>query len=146
MLKTKIEEVLKEALKNKDESKASTFRLLLSAIKNAEIDKRGKLDDGEVLAIIKKAVKERDEAIELYKKGDREELAEKEEQEKKILQEYLPKEASDEEIKKAVDGVLKASGESPNFGQVMGVVMGELKGQADGKRVAEIVKEKLNKR
>jgi len=143
MLQEKIEKALKESLKKKQEVVASTLRLLLSAIKNAQIEKRGELSDEEILKIIKREVKSRDEAVELYKKAGRDELVEKEEAEKKILQEYLPEELSNEEIEKVVDEVLKTAGDSPNFGQVMGQVMGRFKGRANGKKVAELVKEKI---
>jgi len=98
MLQEKLEKALKESLKKKQEVATSTLRLLLSAIKNAQIEKKGDLSDEEILAVIKREVKARDEAIELYKKAGRDELAEKEEVEKKILQKYLPEELPDEKI------------------------------------------------
>lgn len=143
MLQTKIEEALKKSLKEGEVERVSTLRLLLSKIKNAQIEKKGDLSDDEVLVIIKREVKERDEAIGLYKKGKRDDLVKKEKAEKKILQQYLPKQASDEEIEKTIDEVLKELPENPNFGQVMGRVMGELSGKADGKRVSALVSGKL---
>lgn len=157
MLQKKIEEELRNSLKSRDTEKASTLRLLVSQIKNARIEKKADLTDEEVLGIIKREIKGRDEAVELYKKGGREDLVKKEESEKVILQKYLayrpclptgrqaglPKELSEEEIGKAIDEVLGKAGESPNFGQVMGRVMEKLKGKAGGKRVSQLVKERL---
>lgn len=143
MLQTKIEEALKKSLKRGEIERISTLRLLLSKIKNAQIEKRAGLSDDEILAIIRGEVKERDEAAELYKKGKRDDLAKKEETEKKILQQYLPKQASDREIENIIGEALKGLPENPNFDQVMGQVMGKLSGKADGKRVSEIVSQKL---
>lgn len=144
MLQLKIEQALRESLKAKEVEKISALRFLLSKIKNAQIEKKAELTEDEILSVISKEVKERDEAIEMYKKGGREDLVKKEEACKKILQEYLPAQASDEEIKKAIDEVLGEVAENPNFGQVMGKVMGKLKGRADGKRVASIVKHQIS--
>ena len=146
-LEEQIERDFIEAYKSKDKS-LETLKMLKSAIKNAEIEKREKLTDEEIVQLLQKEKKQRKESIEEFKKGKRMDLAEKEEFEIKVVERYLPKQMSDEEIKKIV---LKAIEESnakgpQDTGKVMGVVMSELKGKAEGQKVAEIVKNKLSNR
>lgn len=146
-LLSKIKEDLKKAQKNKEETKVSILRMLLAEIKNEEIalKKKEGLTDDEVLSVIQRNVKRHKDSIESFKKGKREDLVEKEEEELKILKNYLPEELSEEELEKIVSQKieeLKASGPS-DFGKVMGAVMAEVKGRAEGKKVAQIVKEKL---
>lgn len=147
MLLEKIKTDLKTALKEKNEITASTLRFLLADIHNKEIElkKRGKLSDDEVVAVIRKQVKEHQESIEAYKKGKREDLVEKEEKELAILRKYLPQELSFKELERIVKETIKEiSAKSPaDFGKVMGIVMGRVKGRAEGKEVAKLVKEKL---
>ena len=145
-IKEKILEQFKKAMKEKDETKLTTIRTLNSAIKNKEIEKKGKeLSDEEILEILNPSVKKMKEAIAQFKEAGRDELADKEEAEIKILQEYLPEQLSDEELEKIVDGAIKKTGaeSEKDFGKVMGQVMGQVKGRADGQRVNETVKKKL---
>ncbi|MCD6422067.1 GatB/YqeY domain-containing protein [bacterium] len=143
-IKEKITDALKKALKEKDSLKTLTLRQVLSAIKNAEIDKKGELTDEEIGQVLLKEIKKRKESVELYRKGKREELAEKEEKEIKIIEEFLPEMLSEEEIGEIVEKTIEELSAGPqDFGKVMGKVMGELKGKADGAVVAEIVKQKL---
>ncbi len=143
----KIEDDFKASLKANNKLKSDVLRMLKSSIKNAEIEKRKELSPEEVMAILSKEMKKRKEAVELYKKGERQELADKEEQEIKVISAYLPEELSDDEIRqmvlKAIPEV-KASGPA-DFGKVMGKLMSSLKGQADGNKVSGLVKEELNK-
>jgi uncharacterized protein YqeY len=134
-----------QAQKERQELKLGTLRLLLAEIHNREIDKHEQLSDEEVVRVIKGQVKKRQEAIELYKKGNRPELAEKEEREMKLLKQYLPEEMGSEELEKVVEKVINDIGgkEGANFGQVMGAVMKEVGGKAEGKLVAETVKRAL---
>lgn len=146
MLKEKIGNDLKQALKEKNQAVISTLRMLNAAILNAEIAAmRKEFTDEDVLKIISEEVKKRKDSIEEYKKGGREDLVLKEEAELEILKKYLPKELSEEEIKKIVKEKIKELGASgpSDFGKVMGVVMKAVGGRAGGEKVGKIVKEVL---
>lgn len=151
-LQEKINKDLVQALKNKEEIKVQTLRLLSSVIHNREIEKRAKgqapeLDDDEVLEVVSREVKKRKEAAALYLKGGRPELAEKENAEAQVLQTYLPPELSDEEIERVLEGVIlkiKPAGEA-DFGRLMGEAMKELRGRAEASLVARKLHEKLGK-
>lgn len=145
-LKEKIEQDLIGAMKSKDELRVSVLRMLKTAIKNAEIQKRAELGDDDIYALIGGQIKSRREAIELYKKGGREELAQKEEAEIKILQNYLPEQIGEEEIRRLVKNAITAvgAGEIKDMGKVMAKIMPEVKGKADGALVSQIVKEELS--
>ena len=145
-LLAKIDEDLKTAMKAREELKVSTLRLLKDAISKAAIQKqKAVLDDAEVIAEIAKLVKQREESVAAYTKGNRPELAQKEQTEAKILQAYLPAQLSDEELKGIVQAAVKeAGGSGPQaMGVVMKLVMPKVAGRADGKRVNEIVKQSL---
>lgn len=128
--------------------RVSTIRLLNAEIKNAEITKRGELGDDEVMEIVQRQIKRRKEAAEQYKKGNRVDLAEKEEKEAVILADYLPKQLSDEEIRRLAEKAVQETGAASvkDMGKVMGKLMPEVRGKADGKRVNEIVSEMLKAR
>ena len=147
MILTKIQNDLRLALKKKDKMKAATLRFLVAAIRNREIElkKKGQLADEEIMMVIKKQVKQHRESIDAYQKGSRADLAEKEAQELKILNNYLPQQKSPKELEKIVDEVIeKISSRGPaDFGKIMKAVMGEFKDEVDGAVVAKIVKEKL---
>jgi len=142
MLLEKIQKDLAEALKSKKEVVVSTLRLLLSEIHNRQIEKQAELTDEDVVAVIRKGVKQRQEAIEAYQKGSRQDLADKEKQEAEILSNYLPQEITAEELEKITKEVINELGASgpADFGKVMGVVMDKVKGRIDGAKVAEVVK------
>jgi len=142
MLLEKIQKDLAEALKSKKEVVVSTLRLLLSEIHNRQIEKQAELTDEDVVAVIRKGVKQRQEAIEAYQKGSRQDLADKEKQEAEILSNYLPQEITAEELEKITKEAIKEVGVSgpADFGKVMGVVMDKVKGRIDGAKVAEVVK------
>jgi len=145
-LKEQIEKDFKQALKIKDEVVVSTLRMLQAAITNAEIAKmRKELTEEEIQKLIKSEIKKRKEAIEDYKKGGRGDLASKEEKEIKILEKYLPEQLGEEEIRKIVGKVIAEIGPtSPkDFGKVMGQVMKEAGGRADGAVVSRMVREML---
>lgn len=146
-LQEKIEQNLTDAMKEKDELKVSTLRMLKSALKNKEIEKKTALDDADVIQIIQSQIKSRQDSITLYKQGNRTELAEKEQKEIAILKEYLPEQLSEEEIRPKVKEAIQKTGaqEIKDMGQVMAVLMGELKGKADGSTISAIVKEELQK-
>jgi len=145
-IKEKIQEDFKKFFKERKEEIFGTLRMMLAAVANAEIEKRGKGEEGEmtdeeVLAVLRRELKKRREAAELYKNGGREELAKKEEAEALIIEDYLPKNLSREEIEKIAEEEIAKGGK--NMGEVMKGVITRVEGRADGKMVAEIVKKKM---
>jgi uncharacterized protein YqeY len=144
-IKGKLTEDLKQALRQGDEQRKSTLRLVMAAIKNVEIEKRRELDEGELLAIIAKEVKQRHESIAEFQTGNRQDLADREEAELQILLAYLPEQLSQEEIElKARQVIEEVGATSPaQMGQVMGRLMPMMAGRADGKLVSQVVKELL---
>ena len=148
MITDKLQAQINKALKEKDNIRVSTLRMLSAALHNAEIDKkREKLTKEEELVIVKKEAKKRKDAIEIYEKGGAKEKAEQEKKELLILKEFLPEEMGDAEIEKIVSKSITQVGASSmaDMGKVIGVVMKESKGQADGSKVSEMVKKKLSK-
>ncbi|MFA5359755.1 MAG: GatB/YqeY domain-containing protein [Patescibacteria group bacterium] len=142
-----INQDLKEAMKSKEADLTSVLRMLISAIRNKEItlrkDGEAELSEEQVLEVISSEVKKRRDSIEAYISGGRQELADKESSEIKILEKYLPEQMSDEELEKVVKEVI--AGGDENFGKVMGQVMAKVKGKADGGKVGEMVKKLLVK-
>ena len=146
MNKKQIKDDLTVAQKAKESQKVDVLRMLLSEVNNEEIKLRGEgkeLTDADVLVILKRSVKKRNESIEMFEKAGRSDLVEVEKKELKILMQYTPEQMSKEQIETIVDEVLEEVGENANFGQVMKQVMAKTKGQADGKLVSEVVREKL---
>lgn len=148
MLEEKILDDFKKAMKDKDALKVSTLSFLRSELKNAAIDKRKQsLDDTEAIAVIKKQIKQRQDSIDKFKQGSRQDLADKEAKELEILKSYLPQEVSEEEIKAAVEEAIKKTGASSaqDMGKVMKELLSKFAGRADNKLVSEIVKARLVK-
>lgn len=148
MLKQKLLADLKDAMKSGDQNKVAVLRLLSSAIQNKEIELRPKskdsaLTDEVTLAVFTSEAKKRKEAIEVFKKGGRDDLAKKEQAELVIIQSYLPEQLSRDQIEKEVEQVLKNNPTLNNFGLAMKEVMKVLRGKADGASVTEILKKKL---
>ncbi|MCL5407253.1 MAG: GatB/YqeY domain-containing protein [Patescibacteria group bacterium] len=145
-LLVQIDQDLVTAMKEKDEIKVSTLRMLKSALKNFEIQKKTELEDADTIKVIQSQIKSRNDSIELYKKGNREELAQKEEKEVEILKNYLPQQLSEEEIRTKVTEIIKEVGAQniQDMGKVMGKASGEFKGTADMSLVSQIVKESLS--
>lgn len=143
----KIQADLKQAQLSRDEIKVSTLRLLLSEIKNSEIAKGNPLSDEDIIAVVQKEIKKRKEAVLAFRSGGREDQAQKEESESRILEGYLPAQLSNEELTKIVETTITEIGANSisDMGKVIGIVMGKAKGQADGGMVAALVKEKLQK-
>ncbi|MEK7622329.1 MAG: GatB/YqeY domain-containing protein [Patescibacteria group bacterium] len=133
---------LVQAMKAKDGLKVSTLRMLVAALKNSQIAKGGVLTDQEAEAVLGKEAKKRQEAIELYQQGNRQELVDKETTELNLIKGYLPEAMSEVEIKAIVEEVLSTVPER-NFGMVMKAVMAKTQGKADGKMVAKLVQEAL---
>lgn len=145
MLKEKIFEDLKQAMKERNEIKTRVLRLLSSAIKNFEVEKMSPATDEEIGKLILKEMKKRQESILAYKNANREDLALEEEKELEILKEYAPKMLSEEEIREIVKKTIDELNATPkDFGKVMKEVMSKLKGRADGSLVSKVVKEQLS--
>ena len=151
-LKETIETEYKNALKAKEKTKISTYRLILSSIKDLDIVNRSgpnkkDTDDEDIKKLLKKMIKQRSESIELYKKNNRKDLQDIEEQEVRIISQYLPKQISEEDTKKICEEVIKSTG--ANSIKDMGKVMGELKKQyadeIDFAKAGPLIKELLNK-
>lgn len=145
MLLDQVQLDLKNAQLARDEIKISTLRLLLSEIRNGEIAKGNQLTDEDVILIIQREVKKRKEAAAGFRQGEREESAQKEELEAKVLETYLPDQLSNEELTKLVDEAINEVGANSvqDMGKVMGVVMGKVGVRSDGGTVSALVKEKL---
>lgn len=145
-MKSKIQADLGQALKKGDTLKVSTLRLLIAEIHNQEIEKRQELSKEEIITIVQKEVKKRQESIEAYQKGKREDLVKKEKKELEVLSEYLPRQLSPQELEKIIQSVIKKVNATSlsDFGKVMGLVMAEVKGRADGKVISKIVKNILD--
>lgn len=139
----KIREDLKEALKQRNQTRASVLRMLLSEIKNTEIAQQKRLDDDKILDVISKEVKRHRESIEAFRQGNRSDLVVQEKAELSILMEYLPKQMSREEIRIAARRIIETVGVKGK-GSVMAQLMPQLRGKADGKEVSEIVSELLS--
>jgi uncharacterized protein YqeY len=141
-LKEQLENDLKEAVRARDEIRKTTLRLTLAAIKNAEISEGRQLNENELSAVISQQAKQRRESAAEFAKGGRDDLVSQEEEELKILMEYLPPQLSEDEIKSRAHEVIDEVGAtSPaQMGEVMRVLMPELKGKADGQVVSTIVK------
>lgn len=146
MLEEKIFNDYKEALKSKDSLKSSVLSFLRAQLINAAIEKKIKnLNDGDVLAVIRKQIKQRQDSIEQFTKGGRADLADKETRELEVLKAYLPKELSQEEIKKIVeDAVIScAACGIKDMGKVMKEVMEKVAGCADSRLVSDLVRGRL---
>lgn len=146
MLKENLEKDLIEAMKQHDDEKTSVLRMIKSALQNKEIEKKQELEDADVLTLIQSQIKSRRDSIEMYKKGGREELAEKEQKEIDLLIPYLPEQMSEDDVRAEVKNAITQTGASQisDMGKVMGMVMGKLKGKADGSMISKIVKEELS--
>jgi hypothetical protein len=148
MLRDDINKALIEAQKAKNERTVSTLRMVNSTLKNADIEARttGKpLGDPEVLAILQKMIKQRQESVEMYKKGDRPELVKQEEEEIAIISAYLPKQMSEAEVAAAIDAAIAETGAAgmKDMGKVIGLLRGKYAGQMDFGKASGVVKAKL---
>lgn len=141
-LKAQLTEDMKNAMRAKDAYKLGVIRFMISDIRNFEID-NGEQDDAGVEKLIAKQVKQMKDAITEFEKGGRNDLVEEEQGKVAILEAYLPKQLSDDELKTIVDGVVSQQAGNTNMGQIMGLVMKEVAGRADGGRVSAMVKQAL---
>lgn len=148
MLEEKILNDYKEAMKSRDTLKSSVLSFLRADMMNLAVAKKeNKLDDSEAISVIKKQIKQRQDSIEQFTKGARLEMAEKEKKELEILKKYLPPELSAEEIKKIIDEVVVSTGAQgmKDMGKVMKELSAKVAGQADGKLVSDLVRERLSR-
>ncbi|HHG75634.1 MAG TPA: GatB/YqeY domain-containing protein [Persephonella sp.] len=142
----KLQEEMKTAMKSGNKDRLSVIRMLISEIKKVQIDRKKELSDDEIIQVLQKYAKQRKESIKQYREAGREDLAQKEEAELKVVQEFLPQPLSEEEIEKIVEQTIAETGASSikDMGRVMKSVMEKVKGRADGSTVSSIVKKKLS--
>ena len=144
-LEQQLMEDMKLAMKSGKKTEVDTIRMMRAQIKSAAIDKNDKLSETDLAQILQKEVKKRREAIELFQQGNREDLVKKEEAELEIISKYLPEQLSDSDLNKIISSTiesLQVSGEK-DIGRVMGAVMPQVRGKADGKIVQQKVKDYL---
>lgn len=146
MIVEEINSKIHEAVKAKDELKATTYRLLSSELHNAKIAKMGDLTEEEEIQVVQKEVKKRKDAIEAYEKAKAQDRAQREKDELEILKEFLPEQLDDKRLEELVEEGIKntSATKMSDMGKVIGFVMGKAKGQVEGTRVSQMVKEKLS--
>ena len=142
----KLKSDLKEAMRAKDVEKRDTIRMVMSAVKQIEVDERREVTDEDMIKILQKAIKQREDAINFAKESNRDDLIEKNQNEINILEKYLPKQLSDEELEVEVKSIIEEVGATSmkDMGKIMGVATKKLAGKADGKRINQIVKKILS--
>ena len=140
-----LKDAQKDAMRSKDKLTLGTVRMALAAVKQREVDERIELTDTDVLQILTKMVKQRQESITQFVKGGRQDLADVEEQEIEVLKRFLPQPLSDAEVQSIVDKAIADTGASgmQDMGKVMGAIRGQLQGRADMGAVSGIIKNKL---
>ena len=149
MLRDAINDAVKDAMRARDERKLSTLRMVNSTIKNADIAARGEgkspLSDGDLLGLLQKMIKQRQESVELYDKGGRAELAAREREEIAIIQGYLPKQMSDDDVKAAISAAIAETGAAgmKDMGKVIAALRAKYAGQMDFGKVSGMVKAAL---
>ena len=149
----KVNAQLKESALKQDKDKVLTLRLIVSALKDKEIEKRGvgvkdtSIKDEDVIVVLNKMLKQRRESLEIYKKALRNDLAEKEDKEINIIQEFLPKQLDDIETKKACENAIKDSGATSikDMGKAMGILKSKYSGSIDFSKAGALLKELLSK-
>ena len=132
---------IKEAMKAKDEFKRDTLRTLNAALKQVEVDQRIEMIDEVVLPLLQKEIKKRADSVELYLKGEREDLAKKEQSEIELIKAYLPAQLSDDELKEKIKSIIEKVGK--NLGAVMKMAKDEIGASAEAKRISMIARELL---
>jgi len=146
-IQDKIQGQMTDAMRSKSQLRLDVLRMMKSAVKLKEVEKMKALEESEVIAVLNTLVKQRKDSVEQFRKGGREELAQKEEAEIKIIEEYLPAAASEEDIRQAVAEAVQETGAASmkDMGKVMKATLARLAGKsADGSRVSQMVKEKLS--
>ena len=145
-LKERLQADLKEAMKTKDTFKRDVIRFVMSAVKQIEVDERKELTDADIEAILVKQIKQRNDAIEQFKNGGREDLVEQNEKELEILRGYLPEPMSEEEVREILKQIIEETGAAgmKDMGKVMGAAKAKIGSRAEGKVINRIAKELLN--
>jgi hypothetical protein len=145
MLREKIGAEMRDAMKARDQARVGALRMLMAAVKNAEVELRHELSDEEVLGVVTKEAKRRKESIEAFEKGGRDDLVAKESAELAVLEAYLPEQLGEEELARLVDEAIAETGasEQKDMGRVMKALMPKVKGRADGTAVSTLVKSRL---
>lgn len=145
-LKTRINDDVKAAMRNKDSLRLVTLRMITAAIKQKEVDERVDLDDARILAIIDKIAKQHRESIQQYEAAGRHDLVEKEQSELTIVTSYLPEQLTDEEVTKLIKVAIDKTGAASikDMGKVMAILKPEIQGRADMSQASELVKSLLN--
>ncbi len=144
-LRSKMEEDMKAAMRARDTETRDAIRYVLSAVKNAEIDKRSELTEEEELKLLRSQVKQRQDSIEQFRAGGRDDLVAKEEAQVRVLEKYLPQQMSDEELHEFVRaGVAESGAQGPkDMGKVMGLLNARAEGRVDGRRLSSAVRDAL---
>ena len=144
-LREQLNEDIKNAMKAREQDKLAALRLMLSAVKQREVDERITLDDAGVIGIVEKMIKQRKDSISQYEKAARQDLADKEKYEISVIEAYLPKQMSEAEVATAIDAAIASTGAkgAADMGKVMGVVKPQLAGKADMGKVSALVKARL---
>jgi len=144
-LRDQINQDMKAAMRSKDEARLSAIRMLWAAIQRREVDERITLDDTQVLSVVEKTVRQSRDAVEQFLKGNRPDLADKENRDISYWEVYLPAQASDEEVAKLVREAIAATGAASikDMGKVVGVLKPKLQGRADMGKVSALVKAQL---
>ncbi len=145
-LKSDLTDAMKAAMRAKEKERLLVIRGVLAAIKQREIDEQIELDDTQVLAVLDKLVKQRKDSAQQFRDADRIDLAEKEEMEMKVLQEFLPAALSAEEIAQLIDDAVSSTGAQSmkDMGKVMGLLKPQVQGRADMSQVSALIKQKLS--
>jgi len=146
-LKREIEEKLKESIKRQEKEKVTVFRLLLTNLKNKEVEKRRSLTEEEFYGVVKSLVRQHQESIESFKKGGRTDLVEAEQRELEILESLLPRPLMEAELEKAVEEGIKEVGakDRKDMGKVIKLIIERYPGRVDGKTLSEMVLKRLSK-
>ncbi|EHL14433.1 GatB/YqeY domain-containing protein [Peptoanaerobacter stomatis] len=142
-LKERLTNDLKDAMKNKEQVRKSVVTLVRAAIKQKEVDERVELDDVDVMDIVSKQLKQRNEALVDFKKAGRDDLISQTEEEIEILLTYLPKQLTDDELREYIKQAVEQVGATSvkDMGKIMGILMPKVKGKADGRRINNLVSE-----
>ena len=145
-LKEKLNEDLKQAMRDKEVVKRDSIRAINTMIKQVEVDERRVLDDAEVIKLIQRGIKQREEAISQYRAASRDDLVQKEQEQVDVFMLYLPKQLSDEELENGMKEIISEVGATSlkDMGKVMGAASKKFAGVADGKRINEMVKKLLS--
>jgi uncharacterized protein len=145
-LREQLNDDIKSAMKAREQDKLGALRLLLSAVKQREVDERITLDDAGIVATIEKMLKQRKDSIAQYEKAQRQDLADKEKYEISVLEAYMPKQLAESEVVAVIDAAIASTGAkgAADMGKVMGVVKPQLAGRADMGKVSGLVKARLS--